>query len=235
LRGASPIIFGECTSTADPPNTEVVMSKPCPWCGAVVASDARICPKCRSAQPSTAPDPAPGQLAPPPLGVPAGGVAPPAFVTDPAGPPPPGPPPPGYPAVGHPTPGYPAPPSQGSNAGRTAIIAVAVGVGALVLIAFVCILAITFLGRSTSSKFVAVDPVETSVSGTGRDYPAEVRSNFLESCSTNSTAAACSCALEEIEQAYTLGEFVDAEQDYMRTGDFPARMTSIMQGCMQGG
>jgi hypothetical protein len=109
-----------------------------------------------------------------------------------------------------------------------------VGVGALVLIAFVCILAITFLGRSSSSKFVAVDGGSTS-SGTGRDYPAEVRSNFLQSCSTNSPAAACACALEEIEQAYTLGEFIDAEQDYVRTGDFPSRMTSIMQGCVQGG
>jgi hypothetical protein len=208
------------------------MSKPCPWCGAVVASDARICPKCRSAQPSTSPDPAPGQLVPPPLGgfgPPASDPPPPAFATGPSGPPPPGYAPPGYPAAG-----YPAPAPQGSNAARTAIIAVGVGIGALVLIAFVCILAITFLGRSASSKFVAADPVETSVSGTGRDYPAEVRSNFLESCSTNSPAAACSCALEEIEQAYTLGEFVDAEQDYVRTGDFPARMTSIMQGCMQG-
>jgi hypothetical protein len=214
------------------------MSKPCPWCGAVVASDARICPKCRSAQPSTAPDPAPGQLAPPPLGAPATD-APPDFATAPGGPPPPGYAAPAYPAAGYPAPGhpagYPAPAPQESNAGRTAIIAVAVGVGALVLIAFVCILAITFLGRSASSKFVAVDPVESSVSGTGRDYPAEVRSNFLESCSTNSPVSVCSCALEEIEQAYTLGEFVDAEQDYVRTGDFPARMTSIMQGCVQGG
>lgn len=208
------------------------MSKPCPWCGAVVASDARICPKCRSAQPSTAPDPAPGQLAPPPLGgfgPQTSDPPPPAFAAAPSAPPPPGYPPPGYPS------GFQPPAPQGSNAARTAIIAVGVGVGALVLVAIVAILAVTFLGRSTSSKFVAVDPVESTVSGTGRDYPAAVRSNFLDSCSTSSPAAACTCALEEIEQAYTLGEFVDAEQDYARTGEFPARMTSIMLGCMQGG
>ncbi len=199
------------------------MSKPCPWCGAVVASDARICPTCRSAQPTTSPDPAPGQLVPPSLGY---------------APPPPGygPPPPGY---GSPPPGYgppPGQPAQGSGTGRTAIIAIAVGVGALALVAIVCILAITFLGRSASSKFVAVEPIESSSSsGSGRDYPAQLRSNFLSSCSNYAPASACSCALEKIEQEYTIDEFIEAEQDYLRTGVLPSDMMAAMVNCVPGG
>jgi len=110
---------------------------------------------------------------------------------------------------------------------------VGVGVGALALVAIVCIVAITFLGRSASSKFVAADPIETS-SGSGRDYPAQVRSNFLSSCTVSAPAAACSCALERIEQAYTFDDFIDAEQEYRRTGVLPADMTAAMTACMQG-
>jgi hypothetical protein len=206
------------------------MSKPCPWCGAAVKGDVRICPTCRSALPTSAPDPAPGQLAPPSLG---------EFGPSGLDAPPPVPPPPGYPTPGYPAAGYPVPAPRGSNAARTAIIAVGVGAGALVAIAMVAILAITFLGRSTSSKFVAVEPTESpaspSASGTGRDYPVQVRSNFLASCSTNAPASTCACALEEIEQAYSLGEFVDAEQEFVSTGTLPPRLTAIIQDCMQGG
>lgn len=182
------------------------MAKPCVWCGAGLADDVRICPSCRSAQPYATP----GAPAPPP-------------------------PPAPYPQSAY---AY-GPQPRRSDTGRTVAIVIGALVGSVALLALVCILAITFLGRSASSKFEAIDPSGTPVSGassgTGRDYPIEVRSNFLASCAANGSAAACSCALERIEEQYTFEEFLDVEQDFRRTGTFPPAMLSAVASCARGG
>ncbi len=130
------------------------MSKQCVWCGATLDVDDRVCTKCLSAQPPAPPNATPS-----------------------------GPPQPGYGYdYGY---GYGPPPtgSSPSTTGRAIAIVIGASVAAIVAVALLCILAITFLGQKSSSKFVAVgptvssSPTASSTSVTDRSYPQEVRTS----------------------------------------------------------
>lgn len=73
-------------------------------------------------------------------------------------------------------------------------------------------------------------------------YPAEVRTNFLDSCVLNSGASTdaemsqaqdiCECTLGKIEKEFSLSEFNEAEQALMAGRASGIDMTSIVQSCM---
>jgi hypothetical protein len=46
-----------------------------------------------------------------------------------------------------------------------------------------------------------------------RDYPEEVRDNFMQACTVNTDAEPCLCLLEAIEEEFSYEEFVKLEQD----------------------
>jgi hypothetical protein len=130
-------------------------------------------------------------------------------------------------------PGQPAP-HAASNTGRVVAIVIGASVVAVVAIALVGILAITFLGRQASSEFATVGPATES--GSGRDYPAEVRRSFMSACSVNTSQSVCSCALEEIEDEYTLDQFADLERQLAdRGGQLTPTLQSIVLRCANGG
>jgi len=70
-------------------------------------------------------------------------------------------------------------------------------------------------------------------------YPEEAVSGFTESCVASSTsqlgsAAAerlCTCAITEIQQVYTYGEFKQFSADLQRTGALSAGITDIFTRC----
>lgn len=152
-----------------------------------------------------------------------------------------GPPPPFTPPAGAAPYGAPPPIPHPSNAGRTVAIIVAAAVAAVIGIAVVCIVAITFLGQKSSSKFVPVESASESGAepspGTGRDYPAQVRRNFMTSCALSGSQAQCACSLESIEQEYTLDEFVELEQHVVNSGTsgMPAQLRQILSDCASAG
>lgn len=66
-----------------------------------------------------------------------------------------------------------------------------------------------------------------------RDYPAEVRRNFLQACElSGGSADSCFCTLEEIEQRYDLAEFISAESSYSATGVLPVGMAAALAECV---
>ena len=123
------------------------MNKTCVWCGATLAATDRVCGKCLSAQPST-----PQDVSPPPAPYPPTPYPPTPYA--------------GYAGYGPP----PGPPPR-SNTGRTVAIVIGACVFGVVAIAFVCILAVTFLGQKSSSKFVAISPTASVPSGGGTGLP----------------------------------------------------------------
>ena len=68
--------------------------------------------------------------------------------------------------------------------------------------------------------------------GGDRKYPAEVRSNFLNSCSSSGgSSSQCSCALEAIEKKYSLDDFVKLESRITQ-GQTVDELTSIVLKCL---
>jgi hypothetical protein len=87
-------------------------------------------------------------------------------------------------------------------------------------------------GSTTEPTASASAPAATGA--TDRDYPAEVRSNFLESCtaSENTTESQCRCGLELIEDELTLEEYIAAEQEAVNTGLAPAAFARAAAACV---
>ncbi len=80
----------------------------------------------------------------------------------------------------------------------------------------------------------AFSPLEQTSPGanTGRNYPSDVRQNFLEACRTaGSTASKCRCALELVEQEFTLSEFVQLDAEMARTGRVSSDLQVLVAGC----
>ena len=78
--------------------------------------------------------------------------------------------------------------------------------------------------------------------GAGAAYPAEVRSNFLNSCTSSAASASgddpaafedlCLCVLEAIEADMTLEQFTAAEQAMMSGEASKIDMRTLIQGCV---
>lgn len=51
--------------------------------------------------------------------------------------------------------------------------------------------------------------------GPGKEYPAEVKANFVKSCAAkaNGNTVLCECMFEKIKERYTYKQFVDMEND----------------------
>lgn len=51
--------------------------------------------------------------------------------------------------------------------------------------------------------------------GPGKEYPAEVKANFIKSCAAkaNGNTALCECMFEKIKERYSYQEFVKLEND----------------------
>jgi cbb3-type cytochrome oxidase subunit 3 len=72
-------------------------------------------------------------------------------------------------------------------------------------------------------------------------YPDAVVSAFRESCVASSTAQLgdaaaqriCTCAITDIQKAYTYGEFKQLNADLQRTGALSTGMTDILTRCSQ--
>jgi hypothetical protein len=108
-----------------------------------------------------------------------------------------------------------------SGAARVWLVAIAF----LVAIAGVGITAVLALGGD--------DEPETSLASDHRSYPALVETNFMNSCTaTGGTADYCRCSLTQLEQTVDLDEFATIEQDYLRTGQLPASVTSAIRACL---
>ena len=187
------------------------MPKPCAWCGKTIGDDDRICPSCLSAQPKDGGMPSIAPVAPAGPAAPGAGVAPPA------------------PHPAH----WPPPGQRSSNTGRVVAIVIGASVAAFAAVAIVAIVAITFLGTESSTRFQPAGRETNTRSG--RDYPADVRRAFMASCSVNGPQSACACALDRIEDEYTLDQFADLEQQIARSGQLPPTVQSIVAGCAAGG
>ena len=67
----------------------------------------------------------------------------------------------------------------------------------------------------------------------GKEYPQEVRENFLTSCgeSSGGNAQYCACVLTEFQQRYSLDEFVALEQRFV-DGAAQGELDAVLQPCL---
>jgi hypothetical protein len=121
----------------------------------------------------------------------------------------------------------PGAPADARGMGRSIVIAFAIVGGVLVLVAILCVIAITFLGRQTSREITAVGP--------GNAYPAEVRRQFLTSCSVEIQQSICVCILDDMEDEYSLTELEQfLTSPSRRDGQLPSRLEPIIERCRLG-
>lgn len=82
----------------------------------------------------------------------------------------------------------------------------------------------------------------TGNGSSSRDYPTEVQENYLVSCANNASLASglpesefvdlCECTLEEIQDRYSLSEFLEAEQAVISGEASGIDMESIAKSCL---
>ena len=66
----------------------------------------------------------------------------------------------------------------------------------------------------------------------GREYAAEIRENFLESCrGAGGEDPYCLCVLEGLEGEYTQEEFIEVEGEIAESGATPPFITSLTTRC----
>ncbi len=73
--------------------------------------------------------------------------------------------------------------------------------------------------------------------GPGKEYPAEVRANFVKSCAAkaNGNTVLCECMFEKISERYTYRQFVDMENDLekgIRSPTFMNYVDSATRRCV---
>lgn len=73
--------------------------------------------------------------------------------------------------------------------------------------------------------------------GPGKEYPAEVKANFVKSCAAkaNGNSALCECMFEKIKERYTYKQFVDMENDLkkgIQSQPFMNYMDSASRQCL---
>ena len=191
----------------------------CPRCGKAVAASAAPTPPPSAPMPPP-PTPSGGWDAPPPGFEaeplpPAGFGAPFGSPSDTAGaspPPPPGPPPAGT-QWGAGAPGWsppPAPPTP-SKGGRTGVIVAISVVGGVLVLGILSILAVTLLG--TTKKDDAIPDT----------YTPELEKEFIDGCTSGGgTPSQCQCALNIVEQRYTVRELIDLNDEMLAGGTLPS-------------
>jgi hypothetical protein len=80
----------------------------------------------------------------------------------------------------------------------------------------------------------SIDPPTASAN----TYPDSVVQGFLQGCTnvnpdSPELAAACSCAIQQIENSYTLGDFLNITAQYLQQGSFPPDFVSVIATCTQ--
>ena len=145
----------------------------------------------------------------------------PAAIEQPFSAPPPPPPPPPF-AVAPPPPGFDVPVVPAAvppKKSKAPLIAVAIIVVAVLVAIGV------YLATKSDSDDASSTPGET--------YPAEVRKNFLDSCSQSSSGqdAYCECVLTQAEATYSMEEFAALEERYTK-GEAQAELDQLIEPCM---
>jgi hypothetical protein len=69
----------------------------------------------------------------------------------------------------------------------------------------------------------------------GSKYPESVVQDFVESCSESGAASEseCQCAIDEIQQDYTLEEFTEIALEIANTGDIPTELAGPIAACIE--
>jgi hypothetical protein len=64
------------------------------------------------------------------------------------------------------------------------------------------------------------------------DFPPAVRANFLTGCfSSGGDESRCRCALEEVEARFDIDEYIEEEDQFLTTGEFPPRVLDAFGAC----
>jgi hypothetical protein len=67
------------------------------------------------------------------------------------------------------------------------------------------------------------------------DYPADVRAEYLDSCTAGreERSATCLCTLEKLEQTYTLAEYQRMNQRVIQGDRLPEVVLTIISSCQE--
>ncbi len=188
----------------------------CEICRTILGAHTARCPVCGK-QRHVSPPPAPVAPAP---GAAATADRPPAAAGAPAPPPPPGP---FAHRVGTPA-GAPPPPAR--KASPVLVVMVS-----LMVVALVCVVAVTFLGRTSSSD------TATRTGSSSGGYSDTMEQVFVAGCTqSGGSPSQCQCALDTVESMYDAKELQDLSDRYQRTGNLPSELTSAIQRrCVSNG
>jgi len=87
---------------------------------------------------------------------------------------------------------------------------------------------------TATSKAPTVPPTQPPAP-TQREYPSTVRETFLNACLETSGGLQeyCSCALDEVQKAYDLEEFVKLEIQMTNTGQIPEELAGPIAKCLK--
>jgi hypothetical protein len=86
----------------------------------------------------------------------------------------------------------------------------------------------------TKSPADAIGAAKDVIANMGNKYPQVVIDNFTSSCKKSAGekgAPICDCAIAEIQKKYTLTDFMNLENDYVKTQKIPDALTEIVQKC----
>jgi hypothetical protein len=96
-------------------------------------------------------------------------------------------------------------------------------------VVLVTILVVLACGGGNARSTGGGAPVPTA-SG-GQNYPAEVRQDFMDSCtSTGGSGSQCQCLLAKLEAVYPLQEFIELERD-LPSGSRTNELNPLIQAC----
>ena len=92
------------------------------------------------------------------------------------------------------------------------------------LLVLVCLVAVTFLGRSSSSDDVATDAASSSEFGDVQHKA------IVDGCiSGGGTRSQCECVFEVIDDMYAPEDIVELEYELQQTGVYPAQLARAIQ------
>jgi hypothetical protein len=65
----------------------------------------------------------------------------------------------------------------------------------------------------------------------GNDWPANIESNFLNSCEAQGSRSKCECALANLKEKMTADQFEAAEKALVTSGTADSRITDAIAAC----
>ncbi len=91
---------------------------------------------------------------------------------------------------------------------------------------------VVVVGSGIAAIAIACGGGDSPSTQDGNQYPKPVITNFMDSCeAAGSDTTACTCAIHEIQNNYSIKEFTNMEKKILETGDIPQDLLDTISNC----